>query len=73
MPNPSHQRTYVDHVEIRQRSLEIAYEPAEEPWTVLPLERDLLIVDDDGIHHIAAAAAVWPLRTAPSIVAGNPV
>ena len=59
------------------RVAQVAHQPAQEPRTVLSLERDLLIVDDDGVHRLrcraAAAAAAWPLTTALSIVAGSPV
>ena len=39
-------RTRVD-VEVGDRAAQIADEAAEEPRAVLPLERELLVVDDD--------------------------
>ena len=53
-----HQRAHGDDIEVRKRPPQIADKPAEEPRTVLPLERDLLVVDDDRIHQVAAAAAM---------------
>ncbi len=56
-------------------------QPGDEPRAVVPLEGDLLIVDDDGFHVMcspvrharAASAARCPLMTALSIVPGRPV
>src|SRR6476620_9929797 len=70
-----HDRSHGCDVEIGERPAQIADQQLDEPGTVASLQRQLLVVDDDGIHFIALAAlaAQWPLRTALSIVAGNPV
>src|SRR4029453_6675001 len=71
-----HQRAHALHVEVRRRAAQVAHETPEKPRTVLSLERELLIVDDDRIHRnqsSAAFAAACPLTTALSIVAGSPV
>ena len=35
------------HVQSGQRAVNVAHEPADEPRAVLPLERDLRVVDED--------------------------
>src|SRR5215468_3345642 len=50
----------------------------DEPRSIAPLERELLVVDDDRVHQewraaSARSAARCPLTTALSIVAGRPV
>jgi hypothetical protein len=44
------ERADVRDVEIGGRLPDVAHEAADEPRPVLALERDLLVVDDDGIH-----------------------
>ena len=48
--DPSHQRANARHLQVRQGTTDVAHEPAQEPGTVLPLEGNLLIVDDNGVH-----------------------
>src|SRR6185503_6074192 len=68
----AHFRAHRRHVQPRKRALEIAHEQPDEPGPVLSLQRELFIVDDDGVHWQSAAARC-PERTADSIVAGRPV
>jgi hypothetical protein len=46
----THDRPHLAHVEIRQRELHVIHQAADEPRTVLSLEGDLLIVDDNRTH-----------------------
>src|SRR5687768_2665715 len=57
---------------------DIPGEARHEPGTVVPLERDLLVVNDDRVHSAfsmarISSAAKCPLRAALSIVPGSPV
>ena len=45
-----HQGADGSHVEIGDRPAQIAHEAPHEPGPVLALERNLLVVDDDGCH-----------------------
>src|SRR5688572_10755772 len=72
--DPPHERANRSDVEVRHRRTQVADKPAHEPRPVLPLQRDLLVMDDDRVHGLStASAAQWPLITAPSMVAGRPV
>ena len=48
--DPAHQRPHALHVEIGDRFSEVPHEARKEPRAVLPFERELLVVDDDGVH-----------------------
>ena len=74
--DPSHQDANFPHSEIRRRLAQIPHQPRDEVRTVVALERDLLVVDDDRSHREVpriASAARCPLMTALSIVPGKPV
>src|SRR5581483_5303036 len=74
--DPSHDRPNAAHRNPAQRPPQVAHQHLHEPRTVLPFERELLVMDDYRLHgwwSSAASAARCPLRTAASIVAGRPV
>ena len=48
--DPAHHRPHRVHVQPGQRGLQIAHEELNEPRTVLPLQRELFVVDNDGVH-----------------------
>ena len=43
----SHHRAHRRHVQPRERTLQVAHEQPDEPGPVLPLQRELFVVDDD--------------------------
>ena len=48
--DPPHERAHVRDVQVRRRGAQAAREAVDEPGTVPPLERDLVVVDDDRFH-----------------------
>src|SRR5262249_21816696 len=77
----AHDRSDRLDVEIGERPLQMPRPQPDEPGTIASLQRELLVVNDDGIHDrgarlqpsVARSAARCPERTADSIVPGRPV
>src|SRR5437763_3499893 len=72
--NPSPHRADRPHRQTVERGSETPHELLNEPGAILPLQRQLFVVHNDGIHGLSnRSAALCPDRTALSIVAGKPV
>ena len=48
--DPPHRRSYERDVQTGQRRLQIPHQQLNEPRPVLPLQRQLLVVNDDRVH-----------------------
>ena len=51
----THQRLDVADAEVGRRLSQVPHQPRHEPWTVVSLEGDLLVVDDERLHGLTVA------------------